>query len=336
MNKLYKIFAIASLCMSTYSFADVESTRKVLSGYAADNQQVLEVYDDVSKTWAEYEKKHVGQWDLEKLLRAVEYAAEKHVGQVRKDAGKTPYIIHPIGVAKLLWEIGSIRSINVLTSALLHDTLEDTNATEEEIEALFGPRVLDTVKELTNDPSLTEEENKQRQIDHAVSMSFNAQLVKLTDRLYNVRDLELAPPSWSAEKIEQYYAWGEKLLAVLIGTNEALEKALEAQIKNHVTKNQDETTRSHTVIRKQFEFDPYEGNYIDEYIFTLDDGSKWRFDWFIYEINKLNVQENDIIEIKQVSGDEYFMIITLMDGKNIVIKFKNCGLQNYFITDGNT
>ena len=210
INKWFKILIISFLCFGSYSFADINSTRVVLSSYCSDNSRVLELYDRVAKSWSEYEEHHKGHWDLERLLKAVEYAAKKHEGQVRKDAEKTPYIIHPIGVAELLWDVGNIRSVNVLTSALLHDTLEDTDATEEKIEALFGSRVLYTVKEVTNDPTISSQENKQRQVNHAPTMSLDGQLVKLADRLYNVRDLNSPPPSWSDEKVDEYYSWGEK------------------------------------------------------------------------------------------------------------------------------
>lgn len=89
------------------------------------------------------------------------------------------------------------------------------------------------MKEVTNDPTLSGEENKQRQVDNAPEMSLDGQLVKLADRLYNVRDLNNPPPSWSKEKVDEYYDWGEKLLAALRGSNEDLELALQKLIDNH-------------------------------------------------------------------------------------------------------
>lgn len=233
MNKLFGVFVIIFLWLGVSSFADVNSTREILSDYSSANSKVLERYDRLVKSWSEYAEYHKEHWDLETLLKAVEYAAVKHQGQVRKDAEQTPYIIHPLGVTELVWNIGDIRSVNVLTAALLHDTLEDTDATIEEIENLFGPRVVYTVQELTNDPALSSKENKQRQIDHAPTMSLDGQLVKLADRLYNVTDLRSAPPSWSKEKIKAYYNWGEKLLNALTGTNASLEFALRKEIDNH-------------------------------------------------------------------------------------------------------
>lgn len=232
-RRAYKILIAVFVCVGSQSYADIHSTRKVLSNCCSDNPCVLEKYDRVAKSWCEYEKEHQGKWDLERVLKAVEYAAKKHEGQVRKDAEKTPYIIHPIGVAELLWDVGEIRSSNVLCAALLHDTLEDTDATEQEISTLFGSRVLYAVKEVTGDPNLSSQEKKQQQIVHAPQMSLDGRLVKLADRLYNVRDLRNSPPSWSQEMVDRYYLWGEKLRDVLVGTNEALDEALAAEINSH-------------------------------------------------------------------------------------------------------
>jgi len=321
-----RFLTIVSLCLASYAFTDESSTREVLRNYSQDNHRVLEVYDRVIERWSEYKHQHK-EWDLEKLLRALEYAAEKHEGQVRKDAEQTPYIVHPIGVSELVWDVGNIRSVNVLTAALLHDTLEDTDASADEIESLFGSRVLYTVQEVTNDPNLSGEENKQRQVDHAPTMSLDGQIVKLADRLYNVSDLKSPPPSWSNKKIDQYYSWGEKLLIALKGTNEGLELALQKQIEDHKNQNTDQngiTLGRHTVEHKSYQWDPYEGQNIDQYIFCLDDNSRWIFNWFIYERNSLKIQIGDTVDIKQVSNDQYVMTIPLDSGNTAEILFQPC------------
>jgi guanosine-3',5'-bis(diphosphate) 3'-pyrophosphohydrolase len=164
-------------------------------------------------------------------LKAIIFAAEKHQGQSRKDAEATPYIIHPIGVALILWEEGKVTSVNVLAAAILHDTLEDTETSADELDAHFNRRIRETVEEVTNDPHLDAEQNKHRQIDHAQMMTLNAQLVKLADRLYNIRDLRNPPPAWSKEKILGYLTWGEKLRQALRGTNSAIEKALQREVE---------------------------------------------------------------------------------------------------------
>lgn len=229
MNK-FLVFFVGAILVTSSVFADISSTREVLRLKSDDNPNVLEVYDRITTSWSEYAESLSGGWNVDSLLSAIEYAAEKHEGQVRKDVYSTPYIVHPLGVAQLLWEAGNIKTLNVLTAAILHDTLEDTTATSDEIESLFGARILSIIQEVTNDPDLSSDENKAKQIEDAPDMSLDAQLVKLADRVYNVRDLYIATPSWSAEKIAAYYNWGELLLEALRGTNFGLELALENQI----------------------------------------------------------------------------------------------------------
>ncbi len=220
----------ASLCV------ELNEAREELERYSGSHPKILKAYDQLVAQWCEYAKNQNQAWDIKKLILAVRYAAQKHAGQTRKDAEKTPYIIHPIGVADLLWSTGQVDKVSVLAAALLHDTLEDTDATEGEVCDFFGASVLSIVQEVTNDPSLSGEENKLRQVEHAPHMSHEAKLVKLADRLYNVRDLETPPPSWSTEKVDAYYSWGEKLLKALQGTNENLERALRDLLDQH--KNQ--------------------------------------------------------------------------------------------------
>src|SRR5687768_11681482 len=100
------------------------------------------------------------------LLAAAYFAAERHVGQQRKD-GITPYINHPIAVAELLARIGRVTDLGILQAALLHDTIEDTNTTGEEIERLFGQTVRGLVEEVTDDMSLPKKVRRERQLEHA-------------------------------------------------------------------------------------------------------------------------------------------------------------------------
>ncbi|MCE5316256.1 MAG: HD domain-containing protein [Parachlamydia sp.] len=213
---------------------EIALCRSELQQRTSDNPKVMQMFDETVSLWHRCDREQKGQFKLAVLLKAVAFAAAKHEGGTRKDAAATPYIVHPIGVARSLWEEGGIRSVNVLVAALLHDTLEDTDTTPEEIESLFGKRVRKTVEELSNDPNLSRDENKQRQVDHAPTMTLNAQLVKLADRLYNIRDLRNPPPKWSQAQVRDYLGWGEKLLMVLKGTNSHLEELLEAEIKSQL------------------------------------------------------------------------------------------------------
>lgn len=214
---------------------EVKNCRDFLQKVAPKHPAILELFDAASQQWLERFEATEGAFNVHKLLEAVIFAAIKHEGQFRKDPNQTPYIIHPIGVAHVLWENG-IYDEQTLVTALLHDTLEDTSTTAEEIEFLFGRTVLTAVQELTNDPNLSSQENKQRQIDHAPEMGKQARLVKLADRFYNLNDLlHSTPLNWSREQIDIYFDWGKKLHKALSGTHPVLERSLAGIIRLYET-----------------------------------------------------------------------------------------------------
>lgn len=129
------------------------------------------------------------------LLKALHFASLKHKDQRRKDAEASPYINHPIEVAELLARVGQVTDLVVLQSAILHDTIEDTRTTAEEIEALFGAEVRVVVEEVTDDKNLPKEVRKQLQVEHAPHISRRAQMVKLADKISNVRAIQETPPA---------------------------------------------------------------------------------------------------------------------------------------------
>ncbi|XP_062405273.1 guanosine-3',5'-bis(diphosphate) 3'-pyrophosphohydrolase MESH1 [Sardina pilchardus] len=162
------------------------------------------------------------------LLETVNFAADKHRNQRRLDPEETPYINHPIGVARILSHEGGITDIVALQAALLHDTVEDTDTTIEELEAVFGPTVARIVQEVTDDKSLPKQERKRLQVEHAPHCSQQAKLVKLADKLYNLRDLNrCTPKGWSAERVQEYFEWAAKVVKGLRGTNSAVEDLLD-------------------------------------------------------------------------------------------------------------
>ena len=81
------------------------------------------------------------------ILKAIRFAAEKHIDQRRKDSKSSPYINHPIQVAETLWTVGEVHDLTLLVASILHDTLEDTDTKPEEIRAEFGEDVLALVLE---------------------------------------------------------------------------------------------------------------------------------------------------------------------------------------------
>jgi len=162
---------------------------------------------------------------LSKLLEAASFAAQKHSFQKRKGDDAAPYINHPLEVANLLANVGEVKDYNVLIAAILHDTIEDTKTTEEEITELFGKRVCKYVLEVTDDKSLPKAERKQLQIEHAPHLSTGAKLVKLGDKISNLTDVMNNPPAgWSKERRLEYIDWGEKVINGLRGANKNLEK----------------------------------------------------------------------------------------------------------------
>ncbi|XP_029985749.1 guanosine-3',5'-bis(diphosphate) 3'-pyrophosphohydrolase MESH1-like [Sphaeramia orbicularis] len=166
--------------------------------------------------------------DLAVLIETVNFAAEKHKNQRRKDPDGTPYINHPIGVARILSHEGGITNIQVLQAALLHDTVEDTNTSPAELQAQFGATVAGIVQEVTDDKSLSKQERKRLQVEHAPHCSHEAKLVKLADKLYNLRDLNRCTPvGWTAERVQDYFIWASEVVKGLRGTNPALEEKLD-------------------------------------------------------------------------------------------------------------
>ncbi|XP_058119050.1 guanosine-3',5'-bis(diphosphate) 3'-pyrophosphohydrolase MESH1 [Anopheles ziemanni] len=170
--------------------------------------------------------------ESDKLLKiytqCINFAAIKHRNQRRKDTEETPYINHPIGVAQILSAEAGITDFDVLQAAILHDTVEDTETTFEEIETHFGTTVRSIVQEVTDDKTLPKEKRKLLQIEHALTISHQAKLVKLADKIYNLRDLQRCKPqNWTDERCREYFIWAKQVCDNLKGTNEPLERILD-------------------------------------------------------------------------------------------------------------
>jgi guanosine-3',5'-bis(diphosphate) 3'-pyrophosphohydrolase len=171
--------------------------------------------------------------DLALLLHALSFAAYKHRDQRRKDREASPYINHPITVASIIANIGRVDDLVTLMSAILHDTIEDTETTGAELELEFGPEVRKVVEEVTDDKGLPKAERKRLQIEHARTISVRAKLVKLGDKISNIRDVSEAPPAdWSSERRREYLDWTEQVVAGCRGTNQALEQYYDAYLQN--------------------------------------------------------------------------------------------------------
>ena len=142
--------------------------------------------------------KTVPQADVESadlILRAVAFAAHKHRDQRRKDKEASPYINHPISLANVLWQEGGVRDAQVIAAALLHDTLEDTETSWQELRGEFGEEIADVVLEVTDTNWIKKAVRKRLQVARATHSSDRAKLVKLTDKICNVRDIAAHPRS---------------------------------------------------------------------------------------------------------------------------------------------
>lgn len=164
--------------------------------------------------------------DLKLLVKALTFAANKHRNQRRKNVDAFPYINHPISLVNILCNEVQITDINVICSALLHDTVEDTETTAEELTAEFGLEISRIVMEVTDDQSITvKQKRKQLQIEHARYISKPAKLLKLADKISNLRDLEVDPPAnWSLARRREYFDWAKQVIDQLRGTHAELEK----------------------------------------------------------------------------------------------------------------
>jgi guanosine-3',5'-bis(diphosphate) 3'-pyrophosphohydrolase len=157
------------------------------------------------------------------VLEAAAFAAKKHTHQRRKNIEDTPYINHPIEAASLLASAG-ITDEEILAAALLHDTIEDTHTTPAELSGTFGPTVLKYVLEVSDDKTKIRDERKRLQVEHAPSLSYGATLIKMGDRISNLRSVVNEPPKgWSVDRQLDYFEWSMKVFNALQKKNEVLE-----------------------------------------------------------------------------------------------------------------
>jgi guanosine-3',5'-bis(diphosphate) 3'-pyrophosphohydrolase len=161
---------------------------------------------------------------MNNVIKAMAFAADKHRNQRRKDEEASPYINHPIALANVLANEAGIEDERTLLTAVLHDTIEDTETTEQELLRLFGKDVADLVMEVTDDKTLPKAERKRLQVEHAAHASRRAKLVKLADKICNLRDIATSPPvDWSLERKQEYFDWAKAVVDGLRGVHPGLE-----------------------------------------------------------------------------------------------------------------
>ena len=143
--------------------------------------------------------------DMDLIDRAVEYADTKHQHQKRKDG--SPYIIHPLAVAEIVAEMGL--DIDAILGALLHDCIEDTDASHDDIEKLFGNTVAELVEGVTKLTRANFSSSEQAQMENlrkmfmAMSKDIRVVLIKIADRLHNMRTMQYQSPEKQVKKCRE-------------------------------------------------------------------------------------------------------------------------------------
>ncbi len=162
------------------------------------------------------------------VIRALEFAAHRHSAQRRKGAAGEPYVNHLAEVARLLAEASGGRDAELVAAGLLHDTLEDTATRAEELEREFGPAVLGLVREVTDDKSLPRPERKRVQVQTAGAKSGRARMIKIADKISNLRSLLDSPPlGWSRRRRLEYFGWAAQVVERCRGVSPELEAAFD-------------------------------------------------------------------------------------------------------------
>jgi guanosine-3',5'-bis(diphosphate) 3'-pyrophosphohydrolase len=152
--------------------------------------------------------------DTQRVLKAMQFAAERHAAHRRKGADKEPYINHPIEVARLVSMAEP--EVEVVMAAILHDTIEDAGVSWDELATYFGSCVADLVGEVTDDKTLSWQERKRLQEVNAHKKSPGAQLIKLADKISNMRSIQNSPPvDWTDKRKAEYFHWAGRVVGGL-------------------------------------------------------------------------------------------------------------------------
>ena len=166
------------------------------------------------------------RWEL--FLEVLAFAAHKHRAQRRKDRRASAYINHPIALARVLHNEGGVDDAATLCAAILHDTIEDMQTTRAELARAFGRDIAGVVHEVTDNKRLWKRTRKRLQVEHAPLLSARAKLVKLADKICNLRDLGSSPPvGWPAKRKREYFDWAKRVVDGLRGAHPGLERAFD-------------------------------------------------------------------------------------------------------------
>ena len=165
----------------------------------------METFEEHYASMMDTVRKRMPGADLAIIDKAVDYAKAKHASQTRKDG--SPYITHPLAVAQIVTEMGL--DIDAILGALLHDTIEDTDTSHEDIEKLFGPTVAELVEGVTKLTRADFSSREQAQMENlrkmfmAMSKDIRVVLIKIADRLHNIRTMQYQSPAKQIAKCQE-------------------------------------------------------------------------------------------------------------------------------------
>jgi (p)ppGpp synthase/HD superfamily hydrolase len=169
---------------------------------------------------------------LRHVSEAADFAARRHSGQQRKGSGHEPYVNHLAEVANLLSMATNGTDAELVAAGWLHDTIEDTATTREQLAQQFGERVAALVVEVTDDMSLPKQERREKQIVDAPRKSPGAKLIKIADKISNIRARILPQPNQDErDDLIDYVAWAEKVVTGCRGANAALDRMFDETVK---------------------------------------------------------------------------------------------------------
>ena len=181
---------------------------------------------------ATIEERHWAASSVQRILKAARFAAEKHAQQKRKGELGEPYINHLLEVAELIAASSEVLDAELIMAGFLHDTVEDTSVTLQQLENLFGSDVAGLVAEVTDDKTLPKETRKQLQVQNAHNKSERAQTLKLADKISNLRSILASPPvGWSLERKQQYFEWAKLVVSGLNAPNRFLKAEFDKTYK---------------------------------------------------------------------------------------------------------
>ena len=162
------------------------------------------------------------------ILAALSFATRKHRHQHKNDTQSSAGISQPIQIAHVLGVEGNIADEQVIAAAILHDTIEDAETTNEELRQHFGLTIAEVVEEVTGDVSMSVQQRKLHQLEQAPHISRRAKLIKLAERICDLRDMADSPPAdLTTRQIQDYFDWSKEVVDCMRGISPSLEGAFD-------------------------------------------------------------------------------------------------------------